>query len=126
MKNTLLGSPKALEGRGHEGSLHMQVQSWSPIRFPLHLGLGYTFMFSEMGERGLGGARIERDILFSLPDVTILRFPSCISFYNFLPQFSSLFGSVSISSFWLGLRAALWEMIRGIQTMGLAQEFGIS
>lgn len=46
---------------------------------------------------GWGGAGIAGDILFSLPDVTICIFPSCISFYSFLPKVSSLSGSVSIS-----------------------------
>lgn len=55
------------------------------------------------------GTGIASDLLFSLPDVAICVFPSCISFYSFLPKISSLFGSVSISSFWLGLRAAPWR-----------------
>lgn len=76
------------------------------------------------GGRGRGG--IAKYKLFSLPDVTICIFPNCISFYSFLTKVSSLFGLLSISSFGLGFVAAPWEIFRGILTMGVTQEHGIS
>lgn len=95
MKNTLLGSPKALEGVcAVELTFELCLLDNNQ---PLLLGLHIFVCLLRVGLGG-SGARIADDIVFSLPDVKICMFPSCISFYSFLPKFSSLFGSVSISA----------------------------
>ena len=64
---------------------------------PLLPGLHIFMYLLGLGWGGGGNTGIVGNVLFSLPVVTICIFSSCISFYSFLPQFSSLLGFISIS-----------------------------
>ena len=103
----LLGSLQALEG-----VCAIEGLMFKPCLFdnnlPLLPGLNIFIYLLGLGWGGGGSTGIVGDVLFSLPDVTICIFSSWISFYSFLPQFSSLLGFISISS-----SGWAWEQLLG-------------